>query len=63
MEDNGWLNMDDPFQRESFTVVFLPHLQEKVDSYVATWNRHRVRPEVAMFLQDTFVSMNAFKGM
>ena len=61
MEDNGWLNMNDPFQRD-FTMVFLPHLQGKVDSYVATWNRHRVRPGVAMFLQDTFVSMNAFKG-
>ena len=24
-------------------MVFLPHLQEKVDFHVATWNRHRVR--------------------
>ena len=43
MKDNDWLNTENPFQRESFTMVFLPHLQDKVDFYVIIWNRYQMR--------------------
>jgi hypothetical protein len=43
MEDVSILDMDDPFERESFTTIYLLILQHVVDEYVAILNKHRVR--------------------
>lgn len=43
MEDVSILDMDDHFERESFTTIYLLILQHVVDEYVAILNKHRVR--------------------
>jgi hypothetical protein len=43
MEDVSILDMDDPFERESFITIYLLILQHVVDEYVVVWKKHRVR--------------------
>ena len=39
---NGLFIPDDPYQRASFVVIFLPILQQAVDEYIGVWNLHLV---------------------
>jgi hypothetical protein len=34
------LDINDPYQHESFTIVFLPILQHVIDEYIGVWNTH-----------------------
>jgi hypothetical protein len=43
MEEARILDMDFPFMKESFIVLFLPILQDVVDEYVGLWNLHKVK--------------------
>jgi len=39
----GYFIPDDPYQRASFQVVYIPILQDVVNEWIGVWNLHRVR--------------------
>ena len=43
MEDSGKLQTDDDLHRCALHAVFLPLINEKLASFVAAWNMHRIR--------------------
>jgi hypothetical protein len=43
MEEAIVLDIDNPFLKELFNVVFLLILQDVVDEYVGFWNLHKVK--------------------
>jgi hypothetical protein len=43
MDEAIVLDIDNPFLKESFNVVFLPVLRDVVDEFVGFWNLHKVK--------------------
>jgi hypothetical protein len=43
LEQNGVINMGNSWHKVLMTVVFLPYLQEDVNTFVRAWNLHCVR--------------------